>query len=141
MFQVRTALARMKLRMEQESSKSQLASLEERLNVAEQRWDHSKAGSMEEGELATSWGKSEIKPEKARDLLQIFFPVIQVTMQIGAMRQSLKPPHQSRPMARCRRSCAHGGLGAHNVRIDCFGNVVMVSPFEMTSYPALKEAT
>lgn len=34
---------RMKLRMEQESSKSQLASLEERLNVAEQRWDHSKA--------------------------------------------------------------------------------------------------
>lgn len=33
----------MKLRMEQESSKSQLASLEERLNVAEQRWDHSKA--------------------------------------------------------------------------------------------------
>lgn len=73
MFQVRTALARMKLRMEQESSKSQLASLEERLNVAEQRWDHSKAGSMEEGELATSWGKSETKPEKARDLLQIFF--------------------------------------------------------------------
>lgn len=73
MFQVRTALARMKLQMEQESSKSQLASLEERINVAEQRWDHSKAGSMEEGELATSWGKSETKPEKARDLLQIFF--------------------------------------------------------------------
>lgn len=76
MFQVRTALARMKLRMEQESSKSRLASLEERLNVAEQRWDHSKAGSMEEGELVTqetSWGKSETKPEKARDLLQFFF--------------------------------------------------------------------
>ena len=38
---------------------------------------------------------------------------LQVTKQIGAMRQSLKPLHQSRPMARCRRSCAHGGLGSH----------------------------